>query len=101
MARILLIDESPAERALVRSTLLLRGHALLEASSGAAGIEILQRLAVDVIVVDLAVGEELVDQIRALPSCAFLPIVALAEHGMREWDMRATIARMPIERMRK
>lgn len=81
MVRILLVGESPAERALVRKTLLVAGHQVVEATGGMQALDLVQRAPFDAVVLDLslpdATGAEVIDGIRERRG--LLPIVALAE----------------------
>jgi two-component system KDP operon response regulator KdpE len=51
--RILVIDDEPAIRRFLRTSLTAQGYSLLEAEDGETGLAMLQRNAVDVLVLDL------------------------------------------------
>ena len=98
MARILLAEESPAERALARKTLLAAGHEIVEATSAAAALERVIAEPFDVIVLDTALPdatpEEVVDAIRNNAEHALTPIVQTIsdrepEEARRRWLRRA------------
>lgn len=79
MARILLVEESPAERALARKTLLAGGHSLVEATTAADALVELARQPIDVIVLDSALpdasGDEVVNAVRHTIAHALTPII--------------------------
>ncbi|MBS0274787.1 MAG: response regulator transcription factor [Proteobacteria bacterium] len=51
--RVLVIDDEPAIRRFLRTSLTAQGYSLLEAEDGETGLAMLQRNAVDVLVLDL------------------------------------------------
>ena len=51
--KILIVDDNAADRELTGSMLKAAGHAILEASDGVEGLEVLQRESVDVIISDI------------------------------------------------
>lgn len=51
--RILVIDDEPAIRRFLRTSLTAQGYSLLEAEDGETGLAMLQRNAVDVLILDL------------------------------------------------
>lgn len=57
MATILVVDDEPDIRLLVRFTLGLDGHEVLEAEDGAAGLEAVPRLRPDLVVLDVMMPE--------------------------------------------
>ena len=97
MARILIVDDEPDLRGMVRLILELAGHDVVEAHHGAAALKRLQEERVDLLVTDVMMpvmsGNELIDQLRADPEKAKLPIIVLsasphnvdkADHVMRK-----------------
>ena len=90
---ILVIDDMPANRALLRKVLKGAGYAVLEASNGIEALDMLrnQSLSPDLIVTDIEMpvmdGITLVEQIRYLEvSAARVPIIAAS--GNADDDMR-------------
>ncbi len=53
MASILVVDDEAAVRSVLGRMLGRAGHEVLEASDGAAGIEVLRRRSVDVVILDI------------------------------------------------
>lgn len=82
MARILIVDDEPDLRGMVRLVLELDGHDVLEAHHGAAALERLRQERVELLVTDVMMpvmdGKELIDQLRADPEWAKLRIIVLS-----------------------
>ncbi|HEX2646278.1 MAG TPA: response regulator [Candidatus Dormibacteraeota bacterium] len=58
MARILLIDDDDAVRRVMRSVLERKGHEVLEANNGKAGVQLLAEHAVDLVITDIFMPEQ-------------------------------------------
>lgn len=97
MARILIVDDEPDLRGLVRLILEMGGHQVVEAHHGRAALERLGKEPVDLIITDVMMpvmsGSQLIDQVRSNPGTARLPIMVLsasphsvenADHVMRK-----------------
>jgi len=97
MARILIVDDEPDLRGIVRLILELAGHEVVEAHHGAAALQRLAEQRVDLLITDVMMpvmsGSELIDRLRADPEHAKLPILVLsasphavdrADHVMRK-----------------
>ncbi len=84
---ILYIEDDPANRSLVRRVLEAEGYRVLEAESGAAGLEIARSQPLDVILVDIHMPEmdgfEVMTRLRAMPATASVPIIALTAMVMK------------------
>jgi CheY-like chemotaxis protein len=82
MARILIVDDEPDLRGMVRLIFELAGHKVVEAHHGSAALERLREEPVDLLVTDVMMpvmsGSELIDQLRADPERANLPIIVLS-----------------------
>lgn len=82
MARILVVDDEPDLRGMVRLILELEGYDVVEAHHGAAALEWLHAERVDLLITDVMMpvmdGHELIDRLRADPERANLPIVVLS-----------------------
>ena len=83
MPTILLVDDDPTMRALVRAALAITGAEFVEAADGSRALEIVEshRPAPDVIVLDwmmpVVSGLEVAQALRANPATATIPIVVL------------------------
>jgi CheY-like chemotaxis protein len=80
MARILVIDDDPVIRVLMSSSLEARGHCVLEAADGQAGVKMFDRDRIDLVVTDIIMpvqeGIATIGAIRRLsPS---VPILAIS-----------------------
>ena len=88
MARILLIEDEPDTRELVRLTLELDGHDVVEAGTAEEGIARAYVKLPDLILMDLSLGGqfdglEATKRLRADPTFDTVPIVALTAHAMQ------------------
>jgi CheY-like chemotaxis protein len=96
MATMLLIDDSEDIRALVRLLLTADGHEVLEAESGAQGLELARRHRPDLILTDIAMpglsGWDIIGALRSSPELAAIPAVALTAHAMKGDRERALAA---------
>ena len=81
--RVLVIDDEPPIRRLLRVGLSAQGYQIVEAPSGRAGLKILEEKAVDVVILDLGLpdiaGHDLLRMIRE--KHASLPVVVLSSRG--------------------
>jgi two-component system chemotaxis response regulator CheY len=111
VARILIVDDEPDLRGMVRLILELAGHDVLEAHHGAAALQRISEGRVDLLITDVMMpvmdGTELIDRLRADPERAKLPIIVLsasphnverADHVMRKpfapAELRQTAAQL-------
>ena len=87
MPNVLLIEDSPDIRALVRLLLEQAGHPVAEGADGEEGLRLARAGGFDLILTDLAMpglsGWDLVGTRKADPRMAQTPIVALTAHAMR------------------
>ena len=81
MSTIMVIDDSPSMRALVKQTLLTAGHSVVEACDGLDALDKVGAASVDLFLCDVNMprldGLGLVKRLRALPKCKFSPILML------------------------
>ena len=100
MARILVVDDEPDLRGMVRLILELAGHQVTEAHHGRAALERLAENDVDLVLTDVMMpvmrGSELVDRLRADERTARLPILVLSAspHNVENADM---VMRKPFD----
>jgi len=79
---ILIVEDNPITRKMVRVALESEGYTVVEAEDGAAAVACLQSQPVDLVLQDLLLpdvdGRELVRQLRALPYGETVPILAFS-----------------------
>ena len=80
MSKILLVDDEPDQRFLLRRILQRAGHEVSEANDGAAALHAVQESAPELVVTDVMMpvmdGVELIRCLRGDPATAHIPIVA-------------------------
>ena len=89
MAKIMLIEDSPDTRDLVKMVLELNGHSVLSAETGEAAMIKLKEFQPDLILMDISLpgklnGLDIVKKLRADSSFDKTPILALTAHAMQE-----------------
>lgn len=81
MARILVVDDHPSVRALVRDVLELEGHVVRVAEDGYAALRAVASERPDGVVLDVVMpgmdGHEVLARLRAMPGGRDLPVVML------------------------
>lgn len=81
MARILVVDDDPATRALVSDVLELEGHEVRTVPDGFAALRQLQADRPDCVVLDVMMpgmdGHSVLDRLRRVPGCRDLPVIML------------------------
>jgi CheY-like chemotaxis protein len=96
MARILVVEDSPDIRVLVRMLLEAAGHEVSTASDGRAGVEAVRIQRPDLVLMDLSLpllsGWEAAKEIKEDPEIASIPIVAVTAHAMHGDRERALAA---------
>ena len=80
MSRILVVDDEPDQRFLLRRLLERAGHEVSEAHHGAAALQAVRESAPDLVVTDVMMpvmdGVELIRCLRGDPATAYIPILA-------------------------
>jgi len=80
LSRILVVDDEPDLRYLLRRIFQRAGHEVLEAGHGEAALELVRASPPDLIVTDMMMpvmgGAELISRLRADPTTALIPILA-------------------------
>lgn len=87
MAKILLVEDDPDTRELVRLTLELYGHDVTEATNAEDGIDLAREVSPALVLMDLSLGGkydglEATKRLRADSQFDHTPIVALTAHAM-------------------
>jgi signal transduction histidine kinase/ActR/RegA family two-component response regulator len=82
--KILVVDDSPHMRVMLRAVLCAGGHEVEEAHGGAEGLDRLARGGIDLVLLDLEMpgldGAGTARLIRAMPDCAEMPVIGLTGH---------------------
>lgn len=88
MARVLHIEDDPANRLLVRKLLSAAGHEVLDAETGLQGIRLAEEHKPDLVLVDINVpdldGYEVTLRLRGMAGLEGTPIVAITAEGDKE-----------------
>jgi signal transduction histidine kinase len=91
MARILHIEDDPANRLLVRKLLQMAGHVVTDAADGLEGVHLARAEPPDLVLVDLNLpgldGYEVTLRLRGEPLLKGVPIVAITAEGDRETSL--------------
>jgi CheY-like chemotaxis protein len=96
MARILVVEDSPDIRVLIRMLLESAGHEVLTAGDGREGVETAGREKPDLVLMDLSLpvlsGWEAARQIKSQPETADITVIAVTAHAMQGDRERAMAA---------
>ena len=91
MARIVHIEDDPANRLLVRKLLSRAGHEVLEAADGIEGVRLACSSGPDLVLVDLNIpgldGFEVTLRLRGEAGLQGVPIVAITAEGDRDTSL--------------
>jgi two-component system, cell cycle response regulator DivK len=86
MARVLIIEDNPANMLLMAYLLKAFGHETLEASSGAVGLELAQTATPQIILCDLQMpgidGYEIAQRLKSDASLKTIPLIAVTAYAM-------------------
>ncbi len=95
-ARILVVEDSPDIRVLIRMLLEAAGHEVTTASDGREGVEVAKRVRPDLVLMDLSLpvlsGWEATRAIKENPDTSSIPVVAVTAHAMHGDRERALAA---------
>jgi CheY-like chemotaxis protein len=96
MARVLVIDDEPDLRWLIRMSLERAGHEVLDAEDGLRGIALAMKQRPEVIVLDLMMpvmdGYGVLDELAKDPRTASVPVVVLSAKAIPDEADRVTAA---------
>jgi two-component system cell cycle sensor histidine kinase/response regulator CckA len=88
MATILVVDDRPGNRDLLRTILGYQGHTIIEAGDGAEGLEKIREQTPDLIVTDLLMpgmdGSEFVRELRSMPPTQHTPVIFYTANYLEE-----------------
>jgi len=86
MSKILLVEDNEMNRDMLSRRLERKGHEVLIAVDGQAGIDMASSVAPDIILMDLSLpvvdGWEATRRIKADPATQAIPVIALTAHAM-------------------
>jgi CheY-like chemotaxis protein len=81
VSKILIVDDEAPIRALMRATLTMAGHEVVEANGGEEALKKIKREDFDLIVLDIMMpvtdGYEVLERIKAIPARAHIPVVVV------------------------
>jgi CheY-like chemotaxis protein len=96
MARVLVIDDEPDVRWLIRMSLERAGHEVIAAEDGLRGIALAQKQRPEIIVLDLMMpvmdGYAVLAELAKDPRTAGVPVVVLSARAIPDEAERATSA---------
>ena len=94
--RVLIVEDNPLNRKLIRDILIFQGYDVVEAPSGEEGIELARVNAPDIVLMDLQLpgidGYQTMRRLRAEPHSAPLAIIAVTAFAMKDDRDRALAA---------
>jgi CheY-like chemotaxis protein len=95
--RVLVVDDEPDQRFLLRRVFERAGHEVAEAGDGAAALSSVQQSRPQLVVTDLMMpvmgGVELIRRLRAEPTTAAIPILAVSGDSHLAADADAVLAK--------
>lgn len=96
MASILVVDDSTTMRQMVAFTLTSAGHDVTEAPDGSQALAKAKQKKFDLVITDVNMpgmnGIDLVQSLRALPECKFIPILVLTTEAGAELKQKGKSA---------
>jgi CheY-like chemotaxis protein len=97
LARILVVDDEPAQRSLLRRILERAGHEVSCAVNGAAALQAVRESPPDLMVTDMMMpvmgGAELIRRLRCEPATAGIPILAASSDSHLAVGADAVVAK--------
>lgn len=101
MGTILVVDDEPDLRFLMRRILTGAGHQVVEAGNGEVALDAVRKAPPDLVVTDMMMpvmdGVELIRRLRADPATVSIPILSVSSHWYLAVDADAALAK-PYER---
>ena len=81
VGKILIVDDEAPIRALMRATLTMAGHKVVEAAGGEEALEKIKKENFDLVVLDIMMpvtdGYEVLERVKAMPTRAGLPVIVV------------------------
>jgi CheY-like chemotaxis protein len=97
VARILVVDDEPAQRFALRRIFERAGHEVTDAGDGAAALRAVRETPPDLVVTDMMMpvmgGSELIKRLRGKPATAGIPILAASGDLHHAIDADAVISK--------
>jgi CheY-like chemotaxis protein len=94
--RVLLVEDAPDVRSVLRLLLEGEGYEVLEASDGVEAVEAARRERPDAVIMDMSLprlgGHEATRLIRREPALARVPVIACTAFNRWEWRGKAIVA---------
>jgi two-component system, cell cycle response regulator DivK len=88
MTKVLVAEDNPVNRELLRELLENRGYSVIEACNGQEALDMVEQTQPDLLLLDIGMpvldGFAVVRKIRENPSLATLPVLAVTAYAMRE-----------------
>jgi two-component system response regulator (stage 0 sporulation protein F) len=91
---VLVVDDEPSLRLVLTEVLAQEGYAVVQAPNGQVGLRLAERLAPDVILLDLALpgksGLDVLEELRGRQATRAIPVILMSAyaHLLRESDRR-------------
>lgn len=96
MAKVLLVEDNEMNRDMLSRRLFRRGHEVIIAEDGQAGVNLARSARPDIILMDMSLpimdGWEATRQIKADPNTQRIPVIALTAHAMAGDEEKAMAA---------
>jgi CheY-like chemotaxis protein len=93
---ILVVEDTPDVRELIRLILESKGYRVVEAENGHDAVEAVRRERPDAVLMDMSLpvmdGCQATRRIRAEPGLAAVPIIACTAYNRWEWRSKASLA---------
>src|SRR6267154_2334429 len=87
MSKILIAEDNPVNRELLRELLEMRGHTVVEACDGEEALRSIEQAQPDLVLLDIGMplldGFGVIRKIRENPRFASMPVVAVTAYAMR------------------
>jgi two-component system response regulator ResD len=81
VAKILIVDDEAPIRALMRATLTMAGHEVVEAGGGEEALKKIKKDDFDLVVLDIMMpvtdGYEVLERVKAMPAKATIPVIVV------------------------
>jgi two-component system cell cycle response regulator DivK len=87
MARLLIVDDKPSNRELLRTALEHAGHEIREAEDGASSLTVMREWRPDLVLMDIQMpgldGYAVLERVLADPDLCQIPLIAVTAYAMQ------------------